>query len=165
MLPGASERWVRIPDGNPGRLATLVRMAKMIREPDPLLGLVVALDAMPDAVFAWVQRYLLYQLDRVDDLVVDELHTPGYLLAEIARYGHAFGDCDDFVILLGALYRRLGYPVQMVAISRRADRELDHVYLRLAVDGEWIAADGIVPYPFGWEVSEREITNRVEMMV
>jgi hypothetical protein len=49
-----------------------------------------------------------------------------------------------------------------VAISRHEDQLLDHVYGQIQIDGQWVTVDGIVDFPFGWEVPQEEVTNRVE---
>lgn len=177
MLPGARERFIEIPQGVEGSLATLERMAGMVREgaDDPTVTDFAAkvVDRYPHyapldyaaLLFEWVRTRMLYLPDYDDGEVIEEIRTPGYLLQEIARYGNAVGDCDDYVVLYGALYRALGFPVRFVAISITPDQLLGHVYLQLHYEGEWITADGIVPDPFGWEVPAEEVTNRVEWPV
>lgn len=160
MLPGASERWVRIPEGQSGSWVTLGRMADMIYTHDPLVDRLAAqmASAPPVVIFEWVRSHMLYTPDFNNGEVIEEIKTPGYLIQEIAALGKALGDCDDYVVLLAALYLRGGHRVVLVAISRHADQLLDHVYL--TVDG--VAADGIVRYPFGWEVPASEVTFRME---
>jgi hypothetical protein len=160
MLPGASERLVEIPDGQAGSWVTLSRMADMIQTPDPLVDVQAArmATAPPAVIFEWVRSHMLYTPDFNNGEIIEEIQTPGYLLREIAALGKALGDCDDYVVLLAALYLRGGHRVVLVAISRYPDQLLDHVYL--TVDG--VAADGIVRYPFGWEVPASEVTFRME---
>lgn len=175
MLAGASERYVEVPDGPESALATLRYMAAVIRDPDPLVDqasdiLSLQLESLTNAeqaaaIFEWVRSHMTYTPDFNDDLTIEEIRRPGYLLIEIGRLGTALGDCDDYVVLLGALYRRLGYPVTLIAISRSEDRILDHVYLAVDTDEGRFTADGIVPEPFGWECPDEEITNRVEVAV
>lgn len=173
MLPQAREWFREIADGNTGSVQTLSLMRQMILAPDPIVDQAVTdilsqtpedvpARALAQAIFEWVRSHMLYTPDMNNGLVIEELRTPGYTLFEIDRLGAAIGDCDDYVILLGGLYHRLGYPVKMVAISRYDDLLLDHVYLKVQIDGKWVTADGIVDYPFGWEVPEQEVTNRVE---
>jgi hypothetical protein len=42
---------------------------------------------------------------------------------------------------------------------------MDHVYLSIRIGGVRVAVDGIVDYPFAWEVPEEEITRRVSLPV
>ena len=175
VLPGASERFIEIPEGIPGSLATLNRMRAMIRTQDAVVDHFVSglldlaesqsLEPHPLAalVFEWVRSRMLYLPDRGDDELIEEIRTPGYLLQEIDRYGNAVGDCDDYVVLYGAIYARLGWPVTLVAVSTHADKLLDHVYLAIGRAEERISIDGIVSDPFGWEVPDTEITNKVEV--
>jgi transglutaminase-like putative cysteine protease len=181
MLPGARWRDVWIPEGVPGRIMTLERMRALIRAPDPLVDAVVAafLDnpaygdlephALAAALYRWVQDRMLYTPDPQDGELIDEIKTPGYLLEEIFRYGHTLGDCDDYVVLLGALYWRLGYRVTLVGITREADGVPDHVYLTVETPEGVVAADAIpvhgLSQPFGWEIPAAEVTNRVEVAV
>jgi len=158
MLRGARERYVEIAEGNLGSRQTLARMRTLIRTDDPVVD--AAATAFGHAnivtVFEWVRAHMLYTPDYNNGIIVEEIKTPGYLLAEIATFGRALGDCDDYVVLLGALYVRRRHRVVLVAVARAMDRLLDHVYL--TVDG--IAADGIVSDPFGWAVPASEVTHR-----
>jgi hypothetical protein len=177
MLPGASERFVEVPHGIPGSLATLERMRGMILSRDAvvdqfvrqLLDLADSQDLEPSMlaslVFEWVRSRMLYLPDREDHDLIEEIRTPGYLLQEIGVYGNAVGDCDDYVVLYGAIYSRLGWPVTLVAVSTHADKLLDHVYLAIGRGEQRISVDGIVTDPFGWEVPENEISNKVEVSV
>lgn len=163
MLPGASERWIKVPEGHPGSWATLAYMASVIRAPNPRLDAAAAAwgTAPPRTIFEWVRQHMLYMPDFNNGSVIEEIQTPGHTLEEIDRLGRAVGDCDDYVVLLGSLWYRQGRQIVLVAISRHADQLLDHVYLM--VDG--VAADGIVPEPFGWEVPASEVTYRMEYPV
>lgn len=175
MLRGSEERFIEVPEGDGGSIATLHRMAELIRLPDP------AVDAITDKmsviadvydlppmelarlVFEWVRAKMLYTEDRSDSDILDEIREPGYLIREILAYGAALGDCDDYVILYGATYTRLGFPYTLEAISRHEDQVLDHVYGSILVDGARVAVDGIVEFPFGWEVPAEEVTRRVTL--
>lgn len=176
MLPQGREWFHEIAEGNPGSLQTLALMREMILAPDAIVDKIVTdiLSQTPDeidpltlarSIFEWVRTHMLYTPDINNGIVIEEVRTAGYTLFEIERLGAAIGDCDDYVILLGAIYTRLGYSVRMVAISRHADQLLDHVYLQAQIGGVWIAIDAIVEYPFGWEVPPDEVTNRVEYPV
>jgi hypothetical protein len=177
MLPGARERFIEIPEGIPGSLMTLNRMGAMIRAQDAVVdhfvsGLLDLADMqnleprqLAALVFEWVRSRMLYLPDRGDNDLIEEIRTPGYLLQEIDRYTNAVGDCDDYVVLYGAIYSRLGWPVTLVAVSTHDDKLLDHVYLAIGRDVERISVDGIVGDPFGWEVPETEITNKVQVPV
>lgn len=173
MLQGSGERFIEVPDGDAGSLATLHRMADLVRFPDPWVDdftdILSQVEAPPvelvRLVFEWVRAHMLYMPDRNDSGILDEIREPGYLLKEIDAMGAAFGDCDDYVVLYGAILHRLGFPVTLEAISRHEDQMLDHVYLSTSVAGQRIALDGIVEFPFGWEVPAEEVTRRVSLTV
>lgn len=60
------------------------------------------------------------------------------------------GDCDDKVILLGALLVATGAHVKLVA-GGYSPRQFSHVWLRALVRGHWIPMDPTEPRPMGWE--------------
>jgi hypothetical protein len=173
MLGGASEWLTEIPDGADGSIATLHRMADIIRTPDPAVdALVEALSIQNDdprelvrVLFEWVRRKMFYTPDFNNGTIIEEIRSPAYLLTEIYSLGSALGDCDDYVVLYGAILHRLGFPVTLEAVSTHPDRQLDHVYLSTVVDSERIPMDGIVDEPFCWEIPENEITNRLAVTV
>lgn len=181
MLAGSGERFLPVPDGDAGSIATLHRIAELVRLPDPFVDdftdiLSAATVEMSGGqepppvelvrlVFEWGRSHMLYTPDRNDSDILDEIRTPGYLLKEIDTFGAALGDCDDYVVLYGAILYRLGFPVTLEAISREDDEILDHIYLSTMVDGQRIALDGIVDFPFGWEVPDEEVTRRESLTV
>lgn len=174
MLPQGRDWYREIAEGNPGSLQTLAMMREMVLAPDRVADQFItsilsdprtenlSAASLARRIFEWVRSHMLYTPDRNDGRVIEELRTPGYTLHEIDALGAAIGDCDDYVILLCGLYTRLGYPCRMVAISRYPDQLLDHVYMQVQIEGQWVTGDGIVDYPFGWEVPASEVTNRVE---
>lgn len=171
MLQGAGERFIEVPDGEAGSIATLHHMAALIRTPDPWVDDFTDIlsqaseDPMELArlVFEWVRSKMLYTPDRNDSDILDEIREPGYLLREIDTYGAALGDCDDYVVLYGAIFHRLGYPFTLEAISRHEDQMLDHVYGSILIGGVRVPIDGIVDFPFGWEVPTDEVTYRISL--
>jgi len=96
------------------------------------------------------------------------IQSPGVSHHQMRVQGHAQGDCDDYVVWLGAIYHALGFPVSLVAVSFAPDRGLDHVYLTVFTDGAWRGADAIPDAAgiFGWQPGAREgVTARVEWAV
>lgn len=66
------------------------------------------------------------------------------------------GDCDDMVILLGALLRGAGYPCRIKVIGMAGSNEFSHVYLLAGLPPSqptrWIALDpSREDHPPGWE--------------
>ena len=60
------------------------------------------------------------------------------------------GDCDDKSILLASLMEAIGYPTRFVAAGYSAPGHLEHVYVQVCLDGDWIDCDTTEPYPMGW---------------
>jgi hypothetical protein len=117
------------------------------------------------ALYYWVQRHLAYTGDHV---LVEELRGAVTLLQDIEDHRWAFGDCDDYVILLGALLAAIGIPFNLALVSARPDQEFDHIFLILFTELGPEAADAIPPgpgmpgHPFGWHVPLDQVTHSVE---
>ena len=60
------------------------------------------------------------------------------------------GDCDDQSILLASLFEAIGYPTRFVVAGYNEPGALEHVYLQVCLDDEWIDCDPTEPYPMGW---------------
>ena len=61
--------------------------------------------------------------------------------------------CDDFVSLLGALLRSIGYKVRSRVVWTKGFTTWNHIYLLVQLPaGEWMALDATVDKPAGWEV-------------
>ena len=99
------------------------------------------------AVYNFVCRRLRYTKDIHN---VETVHRARDLL----RRHNKAADCDDFVILTGALLQAIGHPVRIVIIgNNREDKEdFSHIYLQTLVGNTWISLDGSVPgAKMGWE--------------
>jgi hypothetical protein len=162
-------RLTQVPEGPLGMLATLRLMAAMIRTPDPgLLDWTAALHAqnvgvsetaLARALFDWTRAHFLYTDDADDQrggvAVPEVIQNPGATYAQmLALPDHrARGDCDDYIVWLGACYYWLGWPVTLQAVALHPDGVHDHVYLRVTVDGRVYGADPIPEAAgvFGWE--------------
>lgn len=108
-------------------------------------------------IYRWVQEHMLYIGDH---LTFEELHDTDYILNLIAAYGRMQGDCDDYVILMGALLASVGIPFDITLTSARADRVYDHVWLIAEMEsGQRVPMDAITQQPFGWMVPGQAITS------
>lgn len=65
---------------------------------------------------------------------VECLKRPGYTLV-------LGGDCDDKVILAGAMLTRMGVPSRIVTTSYREDGVMQHTYLEIQNGDEWVPFD------------------------
>ena len=66
------------------------------------------------------------------------------------------GDCDDYVVLLGAMLMSVGHPVRIRVIQTQDKSSWSHVYLITPnrfddPRAEWKAVDCSVSKPCGWE--------------
>ena len=77
------------------------------------------------AITKWVQNYMVY---RKDGWNVEFFHTARRLIRDIEN-GTSAGDCDDFVILGGALLGSMGYPVGALIVDSNNDGVFNHVML------------------------------------
>lgn len=100
------------------------------------------------AVVKWVQRNMVY---RKDPFGVEFFHTARRMIKDIEK-GKSAGDCDDFVILGGALLGSLGYPVGALIVDSNNDGVFNHVMLVTKTFGptkefgrNWIPCELIYP--------------------
>lgn len=91
------------------------------------------------ALFRFVQRKIRYVREGAETLQIPE-----------ATLQLRAGDCDDMVILLGALLRSVGLQVALV-VGGYAKDQYSHVWLRVMVNGRWVPMDPTEPHPMGWE--------------
>jgi hypothetical protein len=77
------------------------------------------------AIVKWVQNNVVY---RKDPLEVEYFMTPRRLLKDVEQ-GRSAADCDDFVILAGALLGSIGYPTGALIVDSNADGIFNHVML------------------------------------
>lgn len=79
------------------------------------------------------------------------IQSPAVMLRQIDRAGHAYGDCDDHVVLLGAMLTSIGIPVRVAAVKLGRTELFNHVVLEWRRGDRWMLADpcakGAVP-PF-----------------
>lgn len=171
-----------IPDGKPGILTTLSRMADIIRDhsqyvSDFALRMLEQLEELDPTltsaeqaavIFNWVHQHMIYVDDEMVDLgngavYSDVLKHPEVTLTEIQRLGSSTGDCDDQILLLGSLYHDIGWGVILVNIKTLEGTE--HVYLKVVTPDGTYAADPIVQEEFGWELPLEERAETVELPV
>jgi transglutaminase-like putative cysteine protease len=99
------------------------------------------------AIYGFVTRRLRYTKDIHK---VETVHRARDLL----RRHKKAADCDDFVILTGALLQSIGHPVRIIIIGNNyKDKEdYSHIYIQTNVNNKWIGLDGSVPgAKVGWE--------------
>ena len=77
------------------------------------------------AITQWVKANLRYVKEPVG---VEIFHTARRLIKDIEQ-GKGNGDCDDFVILAGALLGSIGYPVGALIVDSSGNGVYNHVML------------------------------------
>ena len=108
------------------------------------------------AIYNFVVRRLRYTKDIHR---VETVHRARDLL----RRHKKAADCDDFVILTGALLQSIGHPVRIVIIGNNyKDKEdYSHIYIQTKIGDKWVALDGSVPgAKVGWE-TPRYATKKI----
>ena len=96
-----------------------------------------------EVLFEFVRDRIRYQRDIHG---VETLHFPELILEQ------GQGDCDDKVILLGALLKSIGFATKLVAVNfaHRPDDVYTHVFLEVRLGNRWIALDASEPVQVGW---------------
>jgi Transglutaminase-like superfamily len=147
----------RIPRGYAGTRKTVALIAQLVREGamdfcvrQTAIGIlrrrgIRAKDYPGEirALFDWVQRNVRYTRDIHR---VELLHTARRMLQLRA------GDCDDMTILLSAMLKSIGHPVQLALVGFNPKRKwlFTHIYLEAYCRGDWIPLDPTVNRPMGW---------------
>lgn len=99
--------------------------------------------------FAEVSRLLEFVQSNIrytkDILGVETISSPQKTLAG------RIGDCDDQTALLAAMCEAIGYPTRFVTAGYVTPNAVEHVYLDVCVDGQWLPCDPTERGPVGWE--------------
>jgi len=69
------------------------------------------------------------------------IQTPLVLLNTIGKNGVAYGDCDDHVVLLGAMLTAIGIPTRAVAVKLHGSTHYNHVVIEYLLNGEPVLID------------------------
>ena len=91
-----------------------------------------------NTVAAFVMRKMVYLADPDGGEFVQ---TPLVLLNAIGQKGVAYGDCDDHVVLLGAMLVSIGIPARAVAVKLHGSNHFNHVVIEYAYQGQSILID------------------------
>lgn len=106
----------------------------------PLLSSRINNDVRNNAntIARWVMRKMVYLADPDGGEFVQ---TPLVLLNTIAKKGFAYGDCDDHVVLLGAMLVSIGIPARAVAVKLHGSSVYNHVVIEYLANGEPVLID------------------------
>jgi transglutaminase-like putative cysteine protease len=69
------------------------------------------------------------------------IQTPLVLLNTIGQKGFAYGDCDDHVVLLGAMLTSVGIPARAVAVKLHGADHYNHVVVEYPLNGGTVLID------------------------
>lgn len=94
-----------------------------------------------EAIFNYIRDHIRYLKD-VN--LVETLTTPDRTL----QLG--YGDCDDQVVLLGAMLESIGYPTRIVLTGYSDPGVYEHVYLQGLIQNHWIDMDPTEQIPLGF---------------
>ena len=86
----------------------------------------------------WVMRKMVYLADPDGG---EFIQTPLVLLNTIGQKGFAYGDCDDHVVLLGAMLTSLGIPTRAAAVKLHGSDVYNHVVIEYMAQGQPILVD------------------------
>ena len=89
-------------------------------------------------VAAFVMRKMVYLADPDGG---EFIQTPLVLLNTIGLKGFAYGDCDDHVVLLGAMLVSIGIPARAVAVKLHGSEFYNHVVIDYLYQGQSILID------------------------
>lgn len=89
-------------------------------------------------VAAFVMRKMVYLADPDGG---EFIQTPLVLLNIIGQKGFAYGDCDDHVVLLGAMLVSIGIPARAVAVKLHGSDYYNHVVVDYPYQGRTILID------------------------
>lgn len=117
-------------------------------------------DAEAKAVFDYTRANVRYARDSYGR---DQFQHPRRTL----QWGG--GDCDDYTILLGSLLQSIGYPVKCRVIQTDGHKDYNHIYLVVGLPPQapsrWVALDGSMDRPAGWEAPARMIKKKRDFPV
>lgn len=91
----------------------------------------------PQEVFAYIQS-IPYRKDPPD---VELVQRPLFFRMEAARGA----DCDDRATAVAAWAVAARYPWRVVAVSRRPDKRLHHVFTEIKLGDQWVPMDPTYP--------------------
>ena len=89
-------------------------------------------------VAGFVMRKMVYLADPDGG---EFIQTPLVLLNTIGQKGFAYGDCDDHVVLLGAMLVSIGIPARAVAVKLHGSNFYNHVVIDYPYQGQSILID------------------------
>lgn len=143
----------KLPDGMAGIFKTIRVMRALLNQSkiDPVIrqAAVSCVFLTPEksalsevsALFYFVRDHIRYLHDING---VETIATPDKTLQS------KIGDCDDQSLLLGALFESIGYVTRFIVAGYHVPGMVEHVYIQVCADGEWIDCDPTEREPLGY---------------
>ena len=91
-----------------------------------------------NTIAQWVMQKMVYLADPDGG---EFIQTPLVLLNTIGQKGFAYGDCDDHVVLLGAMLTAAGIPARAVAVKLHGADYYNHVVVEYPLNGSIVLID------------------------
>jgi len=91
-----------------------------------------------NTIAQWVMQKMVYLADPDGG---EFIQTPLVLLNTIGQKGFAYGDCDDHVVLLGAMLTAAGIPARAVAVKLHGADYYNHVVIEYPLNGGTVLVD------------------------
>jgi len=89
-------------------------------------------------ILEWVKRKMVYLPDPDG---AEYVQSPLVLLKAIAAKGTAYGDCDDHVVLLGALLNSIGVAAEATGVKLHGAPNYNHVVIQYPWQGSMTVID------------------------
>lgn len=144
----------RLSSGFGGTLQTLSTMRALVREGriSPLIR-----DTARNVIFLTPEKDELHEARTLYEFVRDsirymkDVHEVETLSSAEKTLESRAGDCDDQTVLLASLLESVGYPTRFVVAGYNEPGKFEHVYLQVALNGEWFDCDPTEQAAyFGW---------------
>lgn len=97
------------------------------------------------ALFEWVRTRFVYIHEPLETFT-----RPRRLLLDPRFH---YGDCDDYTLALCTLLEAAGFETVIEAIGWEG--RFRHVFLRVHAGQLWVAVEGTLPQPFGFDPAKR----------
>lgn len=108
------------------------------------------------AITQWVMSRMVYLADPDGG---EFITTPIVLLNQIRQKGFAYGDCDDHVVLLGAMLVSIGIPARAAAVKLGGGEWYDHVVIEYPLNGRMVLVDPCAKSGQQVSYAERLVAN------
>jgi transglutaminase-like putative cysteine protease len=111
-------------------------------------------------ITGWVRRNLHYVRDIYG---VEELTNPVSVLYNIrAKKNSHSSDCDDYAMLLAALFRSVGFPTRLEALAVN-NTQYDHARVSVLIGDTWYPVEGTKNTEVGYGLQSRLPIMAVEI--